>query len=102
MGARCNIGEFETSTSSSRMRSYGMSASRIDVAPGPVVGVAGVSVAVIGDGSIVIDTVPVAEPPKPSLIVYVNESLPKYSATGVYVQPVVSHDTVPCAPFVFA
>ena len=43
-----------------------MSARLIDVAPGPVVGVAGTSDAAIGDGSIVTVTVPSSNPSNPS------------------------------------
>ena len=49
-GERLANGAFETSTSRVRIRSYGMSARAMEVAPGPVVGVAGLRLAEIGDG----------------------------------------------------
>jgi hypothetical protein len=68
-GDRRISGAFDTSTSRARIRSYGMSARAIDVAPGPVVGVAGLRLAEIGDGFTVTVTVPSSAPPKPSTMV---------------------------------
>ena len=46
----------------------------------------------------VTETVPLAVPPRPSLIVYVNESGPEYPAAGVYVTVFSAFTAaVPCA-----
>ena len=73
-----------------------MSARLIDVAPGPVVGVAGTRLAEIGDGWTVMVTAPTSAPPKPSVIVYVNESVPKKPGSGVYVHSSDVQETCPC------